>query len=79
MNRTEAALLFILFATQLFITYEPARVLYGAGYLILCVILLVAHRRSIPPLVADAIAVGKGQLEDGEPPPGTARPGSHAQ
>ncbi|MCA9825134.1 MAG: sodium:proton exchanger, partial [Dehalococcoidia bacterium] len=70
MNRAESALLFLLFATQLFITYEPARVLYGVGYLVLCAVLLFLHRRAVPSLLRDAVAVARGELTEAEQPPG---------
>ncbi len=75
MNRSEAALLLILFATQLLITYEPARVMYGVGYLVLCAILFFFHRRSIPSLLSDAVSAARGELEVGEQPPGAAATG----
>ena len=45
MGRGEALALFVLFATQLFITNETARVIYAFLYMILCIILLVWHWR----------------------------------
>jgi cation:H+ antiporter len=72
MTRWEAASLFGLFGTQLFITYEPARVMYGVGYLVLCAVLLFVHRRSIPTVVVDAIATARGELTEAEQPPGAA-------
>jgi cation:H+ antiporter len=70
MSRSEAAWLFILFGSQLFITYEPARVAYGVGYLVLCVILLFFRWRDVPAVVRDAIAVAKGELTEPALPPG---------
>jgi len=68
MSRTEALALFLLFGTQLFITYEPARVAYGVGYLILCAGLLVVRWRDVPAVVRDAVAVARGDLSEAAPP-----------
>jgi cation:H+ antiporter len=57
MNRNEAIALFVLFATQLFITNEQVRVWYAVGYSVLCIILLVAHRKDIPVTLGAAWAV----------------------
>jgi cation:H+ antiporter len=72
MSRREALSLFLLFGTQLFITYEPARVAYGVGYLVLCAGLLVTRWRDVPVVVRDAVAVARGQLTEPQPPPGAA-------
>lgn len=78
MNRGEAAALFILFATQLFITNENVRAIYAAVYTLLCIILLVISWRAVPQTVRDALDVMRGrelsprskaELEP-EPPPG---------
>lgn len=47
MGFKEAAALFILFASQLFITNENVRVWYAGGYSLLCVILLIAGWRDV--------------------------------
>lgn len=70
MSRVEALLLFVLFATQLFITNENVRVVYAAIYSVLCLILLVAHRTALPQTIRDAAAVMRGRPprpELGEP------------
>jgi cation:H+ antiporter len=61
MGRGEAIALFVLFATQLFITNEGVRTLYAGAYTLLCVGLLVMHWRSIPHTVGDAINVMRGR------------------
>ena len=48
MGRNEAIGLFVLFATQLFITSEMVRVYYAAAYTLLCIILLFLHRKELP-------------------------------
>jgi cation:H+ antiporter len=68
MSTLEATALFVLFATQLFITNEQVRVYYAFAYTVLCVVLLVLHRTSVPRIVKDAIAVMRGK--DMEPLPG---------
>lgn len=69
MSREEAAALFILFGTQLFITNESARVLYGVAYLVICAVLLVFRWRQVPPVIRDAIAVARGELTEPQRPP----------
>jgi cation:H+ antiporter len=72
MGRGEAAALFLLFATQLFITNEQVRIVYAVLYTVLCVGLLFLSRSSIPQTTRDAIAVMRGRpLEPvaGDPEP----------
>ena len=64
MGRGEATALFLLFATQLFITNESARIVYAVLYTVLCVVLLVLSRTTIPQTVRDAIAVMRGRELD---------------
>ena len=61
MSRHEAIGLFVLFATQLFITNEQVRVVYASLYTLLCIVLLVMHRSDLPSLLRDAIAVMRGR------------------
>jgi len=61
MSRVEAAGLFLLFATQLFITNEHARVLYGMAYAALCLVLLVWNWRDLPRTARDAFAIMRGR------------------
>ncbi|MFN0146948.1 MAG: sodium:calcium antiporter [Dehalococcoidia bacterium] len=48
MGMREAVALFVLFATQLFITNEAVRLWYSAAYAVLCVIILIINRKDIP-------------------------------
>ncbi len=79
MSRVEAATLFALFATQLFITNEHARVLYGLAYTVLCVALLAWNWRDLPRTVRDAVSVMRNRelaaAEEGATPerPGPSR------
>lgn len=61
MSRVEAAALFLLFATQLFITNEHARVLYGMAYAGLCLVLLAWNWRDLPRTARDAFAIMRGR------------------
>ncbi|MCA9829720.1 MAG: sodium:calcium antiporter [Dehalococcoidia bacterium] len=61
MSAREAAALFILFATQLFITNEMVRVWYAAAYAVLCVVLLVVHRRELRPTMRIAYNLLRGR------------------
>jgi len=61
MGRGEAIALFVLFATQLFITNEGVRAIYAVAYTLLCLGLLIASRKEIPGTVRDAIAVMRGR------------------
>jgi cation:H+ antiporter len=61
MGRREAATLFLLFATQLFITSELVRVYYAAAYSLLCVIILIANRAEAPATVRTAWNIVRGR------------------
>lgn len=61
MARKEATALFVLFATQLFITNEGARMIYAVAYTVLCLFILIATRRQIPHTLGDAWAVMRGR------------------
>jgi len=63
MGTKEAAALFLLFATQLFITNEMVRVYYAAAYTVLCVLLLVTHRADIRTTWQSAWAIMRNQPE----------------
>ncbi|MEO8539986.1 MAG: hypothetical protein ABI577_09625 [bacterium] len=69
MGKGEALALFLLFATQLFITSEHVRVVYATAYTLLCIALLIAHRTSVPGTIRDAVRVMRGRPLD-EPGPG---------
>lgn len=72
MARKEAIALFVLFATQLFITNEGARIIYAAAYTVLCIGILIATRRQIPQTLGDAWAVMRGRElapRQGDSPP----------
>ncbi len=64
MDTKEAVALFVLFASQLFITSEMVRVYYAAAYSILCVVLLVLHRSDLPVTVRSAWNVLRGRPPD---------------
>jgi cation:H+ antiporter len=64
MNAQEAVALFVLFATQLFITNEMARVVYAGLYTVLCIILLIIHRKDVPPLVRTATSIMRGKSDE---------------
>lgn len=65
MGRNEALALFILFATQLFITNENVRTMYAFGYLVLTIGLLIWHRSDIVPLLRSARDTALGR--EGKP------------
>ena len=65
MGRGEALALFVLFATQLFITNEQARVVYALLYVVLCLVLLILNRREIPVTLGAAWDIMRGK---GAPP-----------
>lgn len=73
MGRNEAVILFVLFATQLFITSEQVRVYYAIGYTVLSIILLVRARAAVPLTIRTAVNIMRGR-HDIEPaharPPG---------
>jgi cation:H+ antiporter len=54
MGRNEALALFVLFATQLFITNENVRIVYAFGYLVLTIGLVAWHRSAVMPLLRGA-------------------------
>jgi len=74
MSTKEAVALFILFATQLFIPSREVRVVYAAIYTVLCITLLILHRRDVISTVRVAIDIMRGKPED-EPPPAVPTPG----
>ena len=61
MGRKEAIALFVLFATQLFITNEQARLVYAGMYTVLCIALLIASRKQIPQTIGDAWTIIRGR------------------
>lgn len=63
MGKNEAAFLFILFATQLFITSEQVRLYYATGYTILAIILLLRARKDVPVTVKTALNIMRGRQE----------------
>ena len=73
MNRYEAIALFVLFATQLFITNEMVRIWYGVGYLILCAALFIYHRTDIWPTIRTAYRLMRGREPEPDPPAALAR------
>ncbi len=67
MGTREAVALFVLFATQLFITNESVRVWYAGAYAVLCVVLLIWNRKELRPTVSIAIQMLRGrQVEPAE-------------
>lgn len=75
MGYKEAIALFVLFATQLFITNEAARLVYGVAYLVLAAAVLVANRSSIRPTARDAVLLLRGRELVPEPAAETLGPG----
>jgi len=73
MGTLEAIGLFLLFATQLFITDERARIIYASFYMVLCVVLLIVNRTSLPTTMRSAWTIIRGQPDDR-----LERPESHA-
>lgn len=61
MGMGEAIMLFVLFATQLFITNEQVRIYYAAAYSALCVVLLILHRKDARWTVSDAWRIIRGR------------------
>lgn len=61
MGVKEAIALVILFATQLFITNETARIGYAAAYTVLCIIILFVNRAELPVTIAAAWDVMRGK------------------
>lgn len=68
MGTREAIALFVLFATQLFITNEQARTVYAGLYTLLCIGLLIVHRRAIAPTVVAAWDVIRGRPDPDHAP-----------
>jgi cation:H+ antiporter len=66
MSAREAVTLFVLFATQLFITQEFVRTLYAAAYTLLCIMLLIIKHKDIRPLATTAWSIMR---QRGEPAP----------
>jgi len=66
MGRREALALFVLFATQLFITDERARVLFATAYTALCVIVLIVNRKEVPTTISSAWRIMLGRSVDAE-------------
>lgn len=66
MDRREAALLFVLFGTQLFITDETVRLFYAMAYLVLCAFYLLRRWGDIPDRLRDAVASARGELHEAE-------------
>ncbi|MGK2964925.1 MAG: sodium:calcium antiporter [Tepidiformaceae bacterium] len=64
MGRLEALALFVLFATQLFITNEQVRIAYAVMYTVLCIVLLIAARSVVPTTVRLAIATMRGRGDE---------------
>ena len=67
MGITEAVGLFVLFATQLFITNEQVRVVYALIYTALCLVLLILNRIHILPTAKTAVAIMRGREEEDHP------------
>jgi cation:H+ antiporter len=74
MAMREAVTLFVLFATQLFITNETARIVYAGLYTVLCIVLLIIHRADIPIVTKTAMAIMRGRGEAEHPPSEGERP-----
>lgn len=66
MGYKEAIALFVLFATQLFITNETARIAYGVAYLVLASGVLIANRASIGSTVNNALLLLRGREIEAE-------------
>lgn len=64
MGAREAIVLFLLFATQLFITSESVRIYYAAAYSLLCIIILITNRRDLPVTISAAWDVLRGKSEE---------------
>ena len=67
MGAREAVILFLLFATQLFITSESVRLYYAAAYSLLCVVILIANRKDLPVTIGAAWDVLRGKSDDSAP------------
>lgn len=76
MNRREAVALFLLFATQLFITNEQARIVFAGAYTVLCIVLLIVHRSQVPVTASAAWDILRGRSSEEHEEPGPAGPDS---
>jgi hypothetical protein len=74
MGHKEAFALFVLFATQLFITSEMVRIYYAFAYAGLCVVLLVMSRKDLPVTAGAAWDIIRGKKDALE-----HQPASHAE
>lgn len=63
MGSKEAVALFLLFATQLFITSESVRLYYAAAYTVLCAIILFVNRKELPGTANAAWNVLRGRSQ----------------
>ncbi len=63
MGRREALTLFLLFAVQLVITEERARIVFAVAYSLLCVVILAWNRRELPATLSSAWAIFLGRPE----------------
>ena len=63
MSRVEAIVLFVLFATQLFLRDDTVRVAYSIGYIVLCAVLLAVQRRHVLSTIQDGWAVARGDFK----------------
>jgi cation:H+ antiporter len=61
MGSKEAIALFVLFASQLFITDEQVRLWYAAAYSVLCVAVLIAQRKHLPVTLRAAWDIIRGR------------------
>ena len=61
MSAWEATSLFVLFATQLFLTDERVRLVYSVVYLVLCLLLLATRWREARPTARAAWAILRGR------------------
>jgi cation:H+ antiporter len=63
MAMREAIALFVLFATQLFITNEQVRIVYAGLYTVLCIVLLIINREAILPRLRTAFDIMRNRDE----------------
>ncbi|MBI2767369.1 MAG: sodium:calcium antiporter [Chloroflexi bacterium] len=73
MSKREAILLFVLFASQLFITNEQVRIYYAIAYSLLCVVLLITGRRELSPTLRAAWDIVRGRPDPARERPDPAR------
>ena len=64
MGTREAVTLFVLFATQLFITSAQVRIYYASAYTLLCLALLIINRSDLPTTFGAAWDIFRGRGED---------------